>query len=113
MEVDADALMGIDADASVGDDADSSMRAVVNPQGKPWAASSGDSSRELGGVSGTLPVTREEIDMGSGRVVVGLANCACPACGDAVGGTVGDHEGVARREGRKDMFGEDGWRYIL
>ena len=79
--------------------ADSSMGVVVGSDGEPWVASPRDVSWEFGGIPGRLVEMREEMDMGFGRVVVGLADCDCAVCADEFGGPVGDHDGGVERAG--------------
>ena len=92
--------------SSVAVGADSSMGDVVGSTDELWIASFEDGFWELGGVSGGLLETREEMDMGSKGIVVGLADCACAVCADEFGGFVGEHDGGV---GRADMLGDDGW----
>ena len=97
--VDADSSMGVVVGSDCEPWVDSSMGAVVGSDCEPWVDSPRDVSWEFGGVSGRLVEMREEMDMTSGRVVVGLADCACAVCADEFGGPVGDHDGGVGRAG--------------
>ena len=84
-------LVAVDAVLSMGD--------VVGASGRPWGASLGDDSWELGGVAGRLVERMDEMAMQFKRVVVGLANSTCAFCANDFDGSVGGDDGGVRTDG--------------